>query len=121
MKIACIILGTRDDAQPMVALANGLIRRGHEVTICAPPENEELVSGVKCRFVPFGPSIKKAARDNPNKQKGGVAVKISPKDGKKVISDQINPLPEILRGSDLLLGVGIVFGVHTAAHNLKIP
>jgi UDP:flavonoid glycosyltransferase YjiC (YdhE family) len=46
MKIACVILGTRGDVQPMVALAEGLLRRGHEVTICAPPENEELVKRV---------------------------------------------------------------------------
>ncbi len=121
MKIACVILGTRGDVQPMVALADGLIKRGHEVTICAPSENEELISRVNCRFIPFGPSPKKAAKEDPNKQKGGVVVKISPKDGKKVISDQINLLPKILYGADLILGVGIVFGVHTAADILKVP
>lgn len=121
MKIACIILGTRGDVQPMVALADGLIKRGHEVTICAPPENEELISRVNCRFIPFGPSPKKAAKEDPNKQKGGVAVKISPKEGKKVISDQINLLPKMLNGTDLILGVGIVFGVHTAADILNVP
>ena len=121
MKIACVILGTRGDVQPMVALADGLIKRGHEVTICAPPENEELISRVNCRFIPFGPSPKKAAKEDPGKQKGGVAVKISPKEGKKVISDQINLLPKILTGTDLILGVGIVFGVHTAADILKVP
>ena len=121
MKIAYVILGTRGDVQPMVALADGLIKRGHEVTICAPPENEELISRVNCRFIPFGPSPKKAAKEDPGKQKGGVAVKISPKEGKKVISDQINLLPKILTGTDLILGVGIVFGVHTAADILKVP
>ena len=121
MKIACVILGTRGDVQPMVALAEGLFKRGHEVTICAPPENEELISRVNCRFIPFGPSPKKAAKEDPNKQKGGVVVKISPKEGKKVISDQINLLPNILSGADLILGVGIVFGVHTAADILKVP
>lgn len=121
MKISCVILGTRGDVQPMVALADGLIKRGHEVTICAPPENEELISRVNCRFIPFGPSPKKAAKEDPNRQKGGVAVKISPKEGKKVISDQINLLPKILSGADLILGIGIVFGVHTAADILKVP
>ena len=121
MKIAYVILGTRGDVQPMVALADGLIKRGHEVTICAPPENKELISRVNCRFIPFGPSPKKAAKEDPSKQKGGVAVKISPKEGKKVISDQINLLPKILTGIDLILGVGIVFGVHTAADILKVP
>lgn len=121
MKIACVILGTRGDVQPIVALADGLLKRGHEVTICAPPENEELISRVNCKFVPFGPSPKKAAKEDPKKQKGGVAVKISPKEGKKVISDQINLLPKILTGIDLILGVGIVFGVHTAADILEVP
>jgi vancomycin aglycone glucosyltransferase len=121
MKIACVILGTRGDVQPIVALANGLISKGHEITICAPPENEELVTRLNCRFIPFGPGIKKAVKENPKKQKGGVAVTISPKEGKKFISDQINLLPEILAGSDLVLGVGLVFGVHTAADILKIP
>lgn len=121
MKIACVILGTRGDVQPMVALAKGLIDKGHEVTICAPPENEELVSEINCRYIPFGPDIKKAAKENPGKQKGGEAVRISPKDGKKLISDQIYLLPEILAGTDLILGVGIVFGVHTAADILKVP
>jgi len=121
MKIACVILGTRGDVQPIVALADGLIKRGHEVTICAPPENEELISRVNCRFVPFGPSPQKAAKEDPKKQKGGITAKISPKEGKKVISDQINLLPKILTGTDLILGVGIVFGVHTAADILKVP
>lgn len=31
----------------------------------------------------LGPSPKKAAKEDPRKQKGGVAVKISPKEGKK--------------------------------------
>jgi vancomycin aglycone glucosyltransferase len=121
MKIACIVLGTRGDVQPMVALADGLITRGHEVVICAPPENEELVSGINCSFVPFGPSPRKAAKENPKRQKGGLTAKISPKEGKKVISDQINLLPEILTGTDMILGAGIVMGVHTAADILGVP
>jgi len=82
MKIACVILGTRGDVQPMVALADGLIRKGHEVTICAPPENEEITGRINCRFIAFGPNLKKAVKEDPGKQKGGVAITISPKEGK---------------------------------------
>ncbi len=53
MKIACVVLGTRGDVQPIIALANGLYKQGHEI-ICAPPENEELISRVNCRFLSFG-------------------------------------------------------------------
>jgi vancomycin aglycone glucosyltransferase len=121
MKIACVILGTRGDVQPMIALSTGLIAKGHEVIICAPAENEQLAKTHNCQFVPFGPEIKKKIRENPEKQKGGVALKLSPGQGKKFTLDQINLLPEIIKGADLVLGAGIVIGVHTAADILNVP
>jgi len=121
MKIACIILGTRGDVQPMVALATGLIKKGHEVIICAPPENEELALQYNCLFVAFGPGIKKLVKENPEGQKGGVAVKISPGKMKKLFGDQINLLPDLIKDADLVLGAGIVLGVPTAADILKVP
>jgi vancomycin aglycone glucosyltransferase len=121
MKIACVVLGTRGDVQPMIALATGLIRNGHEVIICAPSENEHLVRSYDCDFVAFGPEIKKSVKENPEKQKGGVAVRISPSQGKKIIGDQINLLPELIKGVNLVLGAGIVMGVQTAADILRVP
>ncbi len=121
MKIACIILGPRGDVQPMVALATGLISRGHKVVILAPPENKELVTSHSVDFLPFGPEVKKKIRENPEKQKGGVAVKISPKEGKKFTLDQMIKVPELVPDADLILGTGIVMGVHTAADILRIP
>jgi vancomycin aglycone glucosyltransferase len=121
MKIACVILGTRGDVQPMVALATGLMAKGHEVIICAPSENEQLARTYNCPFVAFGPGIKKALKDNPENQKGGVAVKITPSQGKKIVMDQINLLPDLIKGVDLVLGAGIVMGVQSAADILKIP
>jgi vancomycin aglycone glucosyltransferase len=121
MKIACVILGTRGDVQPMVALGTGLIKKGHEVIICAPPENEQLVKQNGCQFVAFGPEIKKEVKENPEKQKGGVAATITPAQGRKIIGDQINLLPDMIKGVDLVLGAGIVVGVQTAADIIKVP
>lgn len=121
MKIACVILGTRGDVQPMIALSTSLTAKGHEVTICAPSENRELAEMYQCRFIPFGPEIKKSIEENPGKQKGGVAVKFSPAQGKKFTLDQINLLPSLIADADLVLGAGIVAGVHTAADILKVP
>ncbi len=121
MKVALVILGTRGDVQPMIALATGLMDKGHNVIICAPSENEELAKMHNCQFIHFGPEIKKSIKENPEKQKGGVAVKISPSQGKKIILDQINLLPDLIKGVDLILGAGIVMGVQTAADILKVP
>lgn len=121
MNIACVVLGTRGDVQPMVALATGLIKHGHEVIVCAPPENEELVRQNGCRFVTYGLNLKNAIKENPEKQKGGVALKFSPALGKKITLDQMTLVPDLIKGVDLVLGAGLAFGVQTAADKLKVP
>lgn len=120
MKIAIIINGTRGDVQPMLALAIGLIKNGHQVIFCAPPENEELVKKYNCLFVAFGPNYKELFKLNAQ-MKGGATKSPSPKEMKKETENQINLLPDLLKGVDLVLGVGFVLGVHTVADILKVP
>jgi len=120
MKISIIVNGTRGDVQPMIALATGLKKNGHKIIICAPPENEDLVKSHDCQFVAFGPNYKELFKNN-LKIKGGATLRPSLKNMKRDTENQIKLLPEMLKGSDLLLGVGFVLGVHTAADVLKVP
>jgi vancomycin aglycone glucosyltransferase len=120
MKIAIVINGTRGDVQPMVALATELIKDGHEIICCAPPENEEQVKRHHCKFVAFGPNYKELFKKNAQ-MKGGALTAPTPKEIKKDTENQINLLPELIKGSDLVLGVGFVLGVHTVADILKVP
>jgi vancomycin aglycone glucosyltransferase len=120
MKISIVINGTRGDVQPMLALAIGLIRNGHEIVFCAPPENEELVKRYNCPFVSFGPNYRELFKKNAQ-YKGGATAAPTPKEMKKETENQINNLPGLLKGSNLILGVGFVLGVHTVADILKIP
>lgn len=121
MKIACVILGSRGDVQPMIALATGLNKKGHEATVYAPPEHEEFAKLHHCPFVAFGPDVSKAVKERPEGQKGGKVVTVSLKQGKELIGNQIRMLPDLIKGSDLVLGAGIVIGVQSAADALKIP
>jgi vancomycin aglycone glucosyltransferase len=121
MNIAFVINGTRGDVQPMVALATGLISRGHSITICCPRENEVLVTSHHCRFIPFGPSYKEMFRQNAENIKGGQTVSPSVTQIKQDTADQINRLPALIGDAELILGVGFVLGVHTVAEILKIP
>jgi vancomycin aglycone glucosyltransferase len=120
MKIAIVVNGTRGDVQPMLALATGLIKRGHKIIFCAPPENKELVELYNCPFVPFGPNYKELFKQNAQ-MKGGATKAPTPKEMKRETENQIDLLPDILKGSDLVLGVGFVLGVHTVADILKVP
>lgn len=64
MKISIVVNGTRGDVQPMLTLAMGLIKKGHEIIFCTPPENEELVKQCNCKFVAFGPNYKELFKQN---------------------------------------------------------
>jgi vancomycin aglycone glucosyltransferase len=120
MKISMVIYGTRGDVQPMLALALGLRKGGHEVMLCAPPENEELVRSYDCPFTALGTSIKERFEINASKRKSP-RTNPSAKFMKQEISNQITQLPWIIKGSDLVLAVGYVFGVPAVCESLNIP
>ncbi|MCU7373289.1 glycosyltransferase [Paucibacter sp. O1-1] len=50
MRISIQTLGTRGDVQPYLALAQGLIRRGHELQLAAPAQFADLVQANGVRF-----------------------------------------------------------------------
>ncbi len=50
MRISIQTLGTRGDVQPYLALAQGLIRRGHELQLAAPAQFADLVQASGVRF-----------------------------------------------------------------------
>jgi len=120
MKIAIVVNGTRGDVQPMLALATGLIKNGHQIIFFAPSENEELVRRYNCHFVSFGPNYREIFRKNAQ-MKGGAIKAPSPDEMKKETENQINLLPKLLQGVHLVIGVGFVLGVHTVADILRVP
>lgn len=73
-----VINGTRGDVQPMIALAKAYQKKGHDIIMCAPPENEELTKRYDCPYVPFGPNYKEIFKKNAG-MKGGASVSPSPK------------------------------------------
>ena len=54
MRVAIQTLGTRGDVQPYVALARGLVGRGHDVQISAPVQFEAMIRGhgIACAPLP---------------------------------------------------------------------
>jgi vancomycin aglycone glucosyltransferase len=119
MRIALVVYGSRGDVQPMMALALGLINKGHEAILYATPENEEFALQYNCPFVPFGKNLKEIFKNA--EIKGGITVKLPPKEGKQLIEYQINTLSQLIKNTDLILGAGIILGVPTVADFLNIP
>lgn len=57
MNIVIPTIGSRGDVQPFIALAQGLIRAGHSVTLASHPVMETLVAPHNVPFTPIGPDI----------------------------------------------------------------
>ena len=57
MKIVIPTIGTRGDVQPFIALAQGLARAGHSVTLATHPVMKTLVESHGVGFAPIGPDI----------------------------------------------------------------
>jgi sterol 3beta-glucosyltransferase len=53
MKFGIVTTGSRGDVQPFIALALGLIRKGHDVTIVASENFKDFVAGFGLRFLPI--------------------------------------------------------------------
>ncbi|NEJ89986.1 glycosyltransferase [Rhizobium leguminosarum] len=53
MRVAIHMLGTRGDIQPYIALALGLIERGHRVQLAAPVQFESMVRDYGVAFAPL--------------------------------------------------------------------
>jgi len=120
MKIAIVVFGTRGDVQPCVALALELERAGHSTFLCVPPEHRGWIASYGCTVEPFGTNVKELVkRGSAGKKKP--ATRPSVKKMKAEVSLQIDQLPAIVKGSDLLIGVGLVHGVPTVAEILRIP
>ncbi|MGC4121914.1 MAG: glycosyltransferase [Myxococcales bacterium] len=113
MKIALVVCGSRGDVQPMVALALGLVRAGHEVMLHGPPESEPLAQAHGCPFAPLGAGT----RGNQALAAGGM--KAFSAFIRQELATQIDALPSRLSGTDLVLGSGLVFGAPTAAERVK--
>ena len=122
MRISIFVYGTRGDVQPMLALATGLKENGHDIVFIANPENEEMVKSYNCHFVPFGPNVKEQIKENALRKRSPVKASTSAmKEFKKYVEDQLNLLPDIIKGSDLVLNAGLGMGVPTAADIMNIP
>ncbi|HEX4700698.1 MAG TPA: glycosyltransferase, partial [Pseudonocardiaceae bacterium] len=62
MRVLLAAIGSRGEAQPMVALASELRGLGQQVVLCVPPDFREWIKGLGFSVVPIGPEIRQTAR-----------------------------------------------------------
>jgi len=123
MKIATLTYGSRGDVQPFLALADGLIRAGHEVRLAGPHRFSALAA---TRQIPFAP----LAGDPVEISKALNSAGSNPFRMVKAMQDYVMGIaPEVIRqvldasyGAELLIHSFLfTTGGHSLAYQLGIP
>lgn len=106
MKIILPTIGTRGDVQPYVALALGLQKAGHAVTLATHPCMRGLVESYGVDFAPMGPDIDighEAARIRANAPHWMVGFMRVMKFSFSMLEQSHPGLLELCRGADLVI------------------
>lgn len=62
MRVLLSTIGSRGEAQPMIALAVRLRGLGHDATVCAPPDFRAWAESLGVAYAPVGPEVRGTAK-----------------------------------------------------------
>ena len=65
MQILLSTIGSRGDAQPLVALGVQLKKLGQDVHLCVPPDFRDWIEGLGLTVTPIGPKLRSTAKSKP--------------------------------------------------------
>ena len=123
LRIVLATVGSRGDVQPMLALAQALLARGHVPVVAAPPNFETWVRSLGFEFAPLGADVQVylAEHDavmtgNPMKMLQGMSHFFA-----EQIPLQVEQLAPACRGADAILAAGLAFAAPSVAEHLHLP
>src|SRR5687767_8309414 len=105
MKIVLAPVGTRGDVQPMVALAQALMRREHDVVLCVMENFRALVENAGCRYVRGGQAADELTRLHGEKL--GRPIPFA-RLARRLMIEQVTLLEEASAGADLIIGTPLL-------------
>ena len=119
MRALLSTIGSRGEAQPVVALAVQLIRLGHEAVVCAPPDFQRWAESLGVSYVPVGPEVRgtarPAARSVPTPEQRRQMIE-------GTVAGQFQALGPASDGCDVVLGGGgLAIAAHSIADWLGVP
>ena len=104
MRVLLAAFGTRGDIQPLVALGLELRGRGHQVTVCTPPDYTEWVQcfGLEAHAVgaPFDAFVKQSSN-------GLAGIRFAMQALPKMIAAQYDAMNELAKQTDVTLGAAL--------------
>ena len=123
MKIILLIVGSRGDVQPALALGIGLKKAGFDVQLGALEEFRPLVDAYGLGFIPLKVNIQELLNQSPgNKVFTGIAFWDLMKLFRTMYSMMVTELWQVSQGYDLLISnTATAMAVDAVAEKLKVP
>jgi len=123
LRVVLATVGSRGDVQPMLALAQGFVARGHVPLIAAPPNFETWVRSLGFDFAPLGVDMQAFLAENRDILTGKPIKMLQ--EMSRYFSEQIplqaQQLTPVCRGADAVLYGGLAFATPTVAEHLRLP
>ena len=123
LRVVLATVGSRGDVQPMLALAQALVVRGHVPVIAAPPNFEAWVRGLGFDFAPVGVDIQaflaahsEALTGNPVKM-----VRETSRYFAEQMPVQARQLKPVCENADAIVYGGLAVVAPTVADDLELP
>ena len=123
MKVLLAPLGSRGDVQPQLVLGEELARRGHGVTMAAPPNFRSLAEGRGFRFVAVGQDINVFIRANSymTEQHPVVALPGQIRLLREHLDRQVADIFAVPHEHDIVVAAGLSFAGKMVADQLRVP
>ncbi|MDL4821346.1 glycosyltransferase [Actinomadura opuntiae] len=119
MRVLLSTVGSRGEAQPVIALAVRLRGLGHDAVVCAPPDFRALAESLGVAYVPVGPELRGTA-------KADAGTVPTPQERRRMIegtvADQFRAVRAAADGCDAVVGGGaLAIAARSVAEALGVP
>lgn len=123
LRVVLATVGSRGDVQPMLALANGFVARGHVPLIAAPPNFETWVTSLGFAFAPLGLDMQVFLAENRGLMTGKPIrmLREMSRYFHEQIPSQAQQLGPTCNEADVIVYGGLAFAAPTIADHLRLP
>jgi vancomycin aglycone glucosyltransferase len=124
MRIALAVDGTRGDVYPLLTLGEHFRRREHEVLVCAPPNFRAPAEERGLTFAAVGRDTREFLLECAGVVTSGGGLRLVRETAsyfREGIAQQLEHVPELTRGADLIIAAGVQAGARVAADLHGVP
>ena len=122
MRALLSTIGSRDDVEPLVALALQLRALGQEVRLCVPPDFREWIESLDLPVTPIGPEVRRFAAPSPSAPRTPPSPELRRQMAEATVATQFETITAAAQGCDVILGAtALQIAARSIAELMKVP